>query len=127
MSIDPKKISQTEVMEVIGDPKGFNCIMPDDMADTCGTAKKSSKALKDRGAMDIYFTAVHPLLSGKAIQNLEEADFKEVWFNDTCDFKKKRKFIKNLEIIPTGKLIANIVNNLHNSTSVTDLSINGES
>lgn len=118
---DPKLSNKTEVMEIIGDPRGYNCIIPDDIADTCGTAKNSFFALKEAGALDIYFAAVHPILSGNAIQNLAEADFKGIWFNDTCDLNNKLG-IKNLEIIPTAKWIAEIVTNLHNGGSITDLS-----
>ncbi|MDQ5954896.1 MAG: Phosphoribosyl pyrophosphate synthase [Patescibacteria group bacterium] len=123
---DPKSANQSEVMEVIGDANNFHCIIPDDLADTCGTAVKTFKALKDRGAKDIYFTAIHGVLTGKAVENLNSADFKEVWFSDTCDFTEKEKLIKNLQIMPTANLIAKVIDNLHNGKSITDLSKNGD-
>jgi len=123
---DPKKTNDVEVMEVIGDPEGYHCIMFDDMIDTCGTAKKSFFALKNRGAKNIYFSAVHGILSGKAIENLEEAGFTEIWLTDTCDFTGKKELIKKLEIVPAAKLIARVISNLHNGESITDLSKNGE-
>ena len=113
-------------MEVIGDPAGYHSIIPDDLADTCGTAVKTFKVLKERGVKDVYFTAVHGVLTGKAVENLNSVDFKEVWFSDTCDFSGKQKLIKNLVIMPTAKLIAKVVDNLHNGKSVTDLSKNGD-
>jgi ribose-phosphate pyrophosphokinase len=118
---DPKKSNKSEVMDIIGDPKGFNCIMPDDMADTSGTALKSFVALKDKGALDVYFSAVHPILSGKALENLDEADFKGVWFCNTCNLEEKANKIKNLDIIPVTKLMAKVIRNLHNGDSITDL------
>jgi ribose-phosphate pyrophosphokinase len=118
---DPKKANQAEMMEVIGDAKGYNCIIPDDMADTCGTAVKALRALKDNGAEDVYFTATHAILSGDAVKNLNGAPFKGIWFSDSCLREEDRKNIKNLEVIPTGKLLAMIIDNLHNGASVTEL------
>ncbi len=122
---DPAKANHNEVMEIIGDPKGFNFIMPDDMADTCGTAIKVLKTLKENGAKDVYFTATHAILSGDAIKNLNEAEFKGIWFTDTCLTEEARKSIKKIEVIPTTKLIAQVIDNLHNGVSVTELWHNG--
>jgi ribose-phosphate pyrophosphokinase len=122
---NPKDSNNSEVMDIIGDPRGFNCIMPDDMADTCGTALKSFIALKEKGALDIYFSAVHPILSGNALENLAKADFKGIWFCNTCNLEEKVDKIKNLDIIPVTKLMAKVIDNLHNGESITDLSKNG--
>ncbi|MES2023321.1 MAG: ribose-phosphate diphosphokinase [Patescibacteria group bacterium] len=118
---DPKKANFNEVMEVIGDPAGYNCIIPDDMADTCGTAVKTLKALKDAGAKDVYFAATHAVLSGDAVANLNNASFAGIWFTDSCIPEEKKKMIKNLEIIPTSTLLAQMIDNLHNGESVTAL------
>lgn len=118
---DPKKTNHAEVMELIGDIKGYNAIIPDDMADTCGTAIKCLHALKENGAKDVYFTATHAVLSGNAIENLNNAPFKKVWFSDSCISEEARKNIKNLEIIHTAKMVAMIIDNLHNGKSVTEL------
>lgn len=118
---DPKKLNHAETLEVIGDPNGFDCIIPDDIADTCGTAIKCFKVLKEKGARNIYFTATHAILSKDAIENLNSVKFSGVWFADTCLSLEKSPKIKNLEIISTAKLIAQIIDNLHNGNSVTEL------
>lgn len=118
---DPKKINHNEITEVIGDPKGFNCIMPDDIADTCGTAVKCLKTLKENGALDVYFSATHAILSGDAVKNLNDASFSGIWFTDSCLSEENRLKIKKLEIISTAKLIAQVIDNLHNGNSVTEL------
>ncbi|MFA6257487.1 MAG: ribose-phosphate diphosphokinase [Candidatus Paceibacterota bacterium] len=123
---DPKKANHNEIMEVIGDPRGYNIIMPDDMADTCGTAIKALKTLKENGAKDVYFTTTHAVLSGNAIENLNKADFSGIWFTDSCLGEEVRKKIKNLEVISTAKLIAQVIDNLHNGNSVTELWHNGK-
>jgi ribose-phosphate pyrophosphokinase len=122
---DPRKTNHNEIMEVIGDPKGFNIIMPDDIADTCGTAIKALETLKANGANDVYFVATHAILSGKAVENLNNADFKRIWFTDTCVTEEKAKDINKLEIISTSKLLAGVIDNLHNGNSVTELWHNG--
>ena len=118
---DPKKANHNEVMEVIGDSKDFNCIIPDDIADTCGTAVKCLKTLKENGAKDVYFTATHAVLSDDAVKNLNDAPFSGVWFTDSCLSEENRKKIKRLKIISTAKLIAQVIDNLHNGNSVTEL------
>lgn len=118
---DPKKANYNEVMEVIGDAKGYNCIIPDDMADTCGTAIKTLQALKDSGAKDVYLTATHAVLSGDAVKNLNNAPFSGIWFSDSCLTEENKKNIKRLEVIKTGKILAKIIDNLHNGNSVTEL------
>ncbi len=123
---DPKRANYNEVMEVIGEAKGYNCIIPDDMADTCGTAVKSLLALKENGAKDVYLTATHAILSGDAVKNLNSVPFSGIWFTDSCIREEDRKKIKKLEIIPTGKLLAKIIDNLHNGDSVTELWHNGK-
>lgn len=122
---DPKKTNNSEVMEVIGSPRGFNCIMPDDIADTCGTAIKSLKTLKENGALDVYFAATHATLSGNAIEDLNHALFSGIWFTDSCLLEEDKKKIKKLEVISTAKLIAQVIDNLHNGNSVTELWHNG--
>lgn len=122
---DPKKANHNEVMEVIGEAKGYNCIIPDDIADTCGTAVKAFKTLKENGALDVYFTATHAILSGDAIENLNSVPFKAIWFTDSCIREADRKKIKKLEIISTAKLLAQVIDNLHNGKSVTELWHNG--
>ena len=122
---DPKKANHNEVMEVIGDAKGYHCIMPDDMADTCGTSIKCLKTLKESGAKDVYFAATHAILSGDAVENLNAAPFTGIWFSDSCLSEENRKKIKKLEVISTAKLVAKIIDNLHNGKSVTELWHNG--
>ncbi|MCF7833864.1 MAG: ribose-phosphate diphosphokinase [Candidatus Pacebacteria bacterium] len=118
---DYKKSNHNQIMEVIGDPKGYICIMPDDIADTCGTAVNCLKALKENGAKEVYFTATHAILSGDALDNLNNAEFSGVWLTDSCLDQEKIKKLKNLEVISTSKLIAQVIDNLHNGNSVTAL------
>ena len=122
---DHKKTNHNQVMEVIGDPRGFDCIIPDDIADTCGTAVNCFKALKENGARNVYLSATHAILSGDAIESLNSVPFSGVWFTDTCLSGEYGKKIKKLEMISTAKIIAQVIDNLHNGDSVTALWHNG--
>ncbi len=118
---DHKKANQNKIMEVIGDPAGYDCVVPDDIADTCGTAVNCFKALKDNGAKKVYLAATHAILSGEAVKNLNSVAFSGVWFTDSCLSEESKKRVKKLEVISTGKLIAQLIDNLHNGKSVTAL------
>ncbi len=107
-------------MNVIGNPDGFDCIIPDDIADTCGTALKSARALREKGAKKIYFLAIHGVLSGSALQNLKNANFDGIWLGDTCDISSVKN-LPNFEVISISKLVAKVIANLHNGESINDL------
>ncbi|NMC56652.1 MAG: ribose-phosphate pyrophosphokinase, partial [Eubacteriaceae bacterium] len=81
----------TEVMQVIGDVKGKNLLLIDDMIDTAGTMTNSIKALKEMGAKKIYAAATHGVLSGKAIKNLDEAPVEKVFITNTIELPKEKQ------------------------------------
>ncbi len=120
---DAKKANSAEAVELVGDPSGYNLIMIDDMADTFGTAMKGSLLLKERGAKDIYFAATHGILSGNAIENIEQSGFSKIWLTDTCptNLEDKKDLNKLIEIIPTVDRIAHVIKNLHDGQSVSQL------
>src|SRR5690606_14477667 len=65
------KANQSEVMHIIGDIDGRTCILVDDMVDTAGTLCHAAAALKEHGAEKVYAYCTHPILSGRAIENIE--------------------------------------------------------
>ena len=72
-----------EVVTVVGDVEGKNCLLPDDMIDTGGTMVGAVEALKEYGAKDIFICATHALLSGPAVNRLSELPVTEVAVTDT--------------------------------------------
>ncbi len=121
-SRDSKLMGTTTVHGVHGDLENSDIIFIDDLADTCGTAKGAALAAKERGAHKIYFFATHPVLSGKAIENINEAGFDGVFFTDTIALTEtQRKEIKNLKVLSVGKLAAQVIDNIHNGKSVSGL------
>ena len=82
----------SEVVNVVGEVEGRDCILADDMIDTAGTVAEAAQALKDLGAKDIYVCATHALLSGPAVERLTNAPIKEVTVTDTVAIPQEQRF-----------------------------------
>src|SRR5213595_418634 len=82
----------SEVMNVVGEVEGLDCILVDDMIDTAGTVSEASRALKQMGAKNVYVCATHALLSGPAKQRLSESPIAEVAVTDTINIPESRRF-----------------------------------
>jgi ribose-phosphate pyrophosphokinase len=94
-----------EEMTVVGDVQGRPCVLVDDMIDTATTIAKGANALAQQGAGPIYAAATHPVLSGKAVQNLEEAPISEVVVTNTMPIPEEKRFDK-LKVLSIAPLIA---------------------
>ena len=81
-------------MNIIGDVSSKTCLIVDDMVDTAGTLCKASVALKDHGAKAVIAYATHPVLSGKAIQNIEKSALNELVVTDTIELNEEAKNAK---------------------------------
>jgi ribose-phosphate pyrophosphokinase len=110
----------SEVMNVVGEVEGRDCILVDDMIDTAGTVSEASRALKDMGAKDVYVCASHALLSGPARDNLMKAPIKEVAVTNTIAIPESREFDK-LTVLSVGELLAKAVRLTHAEQSVSSL------
>jgi len=109
-----------EVLNVVGDVEGRDCLLADDMIDTAGTVSEAAIALKKLGARDIYICATHALLSGPAVERLSSAPVKEVTVTDTIAIPASRKF-PQLHVLSIGELLAKAIRNTHAYQSVSSL------
>lgn len=109
-----------EVMNVVGDVEGMDCIIPDDMIDTAGTVSEAARALKERGAGDVYVCATHALLSGPAVERLMQAPITEVVVTDTIALRPEIRFDK-LKVLSVGDLLAKAIRFTHSDQSVSSL------
>lgn len=109
-----------EVLNVVGEVDGRDCLIPDDMIDTAGTVTAAARALKDLGAQDIYVCATHPLLSGPAAERLSSAPIREVTVTDTVEIAPEHRF-PTLSVLSVGDLLAKAVRNTHDDQSVSSL------
>jgi len=104
-----------EIMNIIGKVKGKNAILIDDIIDSAGTITGAAKALKEKGAKDIYIIATHAIFSGPAVERLKDDSIKEVVVTNTIEIPKEKRFHK-LKIISLAKLIANSITKVHEGT-----------
>lgn len=114
------KANVAEVVNVVGEVAGRDCLIPDDMIDTAGTVSEAARALKSLGANDIYVCATHALLSGPAVERLTAAPITEVVLTDTIAIPPERRF-PTLTVLSTGELIAKAIRFTHSDQSVSSL------
>jgi ribose-phosphate pyrophosphokinase len=109
-----------EVVNVVGDVVGKDCIIPDDMIDTAGTVTEAARALKGLGAKDIYVCATHALLSGPAVERLRAAPITEVVITDSIAIAPEKMFDR-LTVLSVGELLAKAIRFTHSEQSVSSL------
>lgn len=114
------KANVAEVLNVIGDVDGRDCVIADDMIDTAGTMSEAARALKKLGAKDVYACATHALLSGPARDRLADAPITEVTVTDTIAIPEVRRF-PSLHVLSVGELLAKAIRFTHAEQSVSSL------
>jgi len=115
------KPGQSKVMNVIGDVKDQTCIIVDDIIDSGGTIVNAAKALKERGAKDVYVYITHGVLSGEAVKKIKNSVIKNLVITDTIDNINRVKGVKNIEVLSISSLMGEAIKRISNSTSVSDL------
>ena len=112
--------SKAEVLNIIGDVYGKNCVIFDDEIDTAGTMVEAMNFLKEEGAQDIYACATHGVFSGPAVQRLVEAPVKEVIITNTIDLPPHKRFDK-LTCLSVAPLLGEVIRRIHLGISVGEL------
>lgn len=112
--------SRAEVLNVIGDVKGKNCLIFDDEIDTAGTVAQAMAFLKEEQALEIYACVTHAVLSGPAVQRLTEAPVREVVATNTIALPPHKCFSK-LTILSVAPLLAEVIRRIHLGISVGEL------
>ena len=122
--INKKRIKPNEIhsMELVGEVKGKNVIIVDDMADTLGTMKKAAELMKINGAKSIRAVAIHGVLSGNALENLDSSLLTELIISDTIEDVLKIRNSK-LKVVSSSKLIAKTINALNQKKSVHEINL----
>ncbi len=110
-----------EVMHLIGDVSGKSAIILDDMIDTAGTLTQAARALKEHGASSIYACATHGVLSGPAIERLNESDIEEVLITDTIPLGDKEALTSKVKVLTVAELLAEAIRRIHEDESVSSL------
>ena len=117
-----EKANESEVMRLIGDVEGKNCIIVDDMVDTAGTISKAATSLKEQGAKQIYAAATHGVLSGPAYERFAASPFHEIIFTNTLAIDQSKR-LPNMRILSVAPLIGEAILRIHEERSVSSLFI----
>ena len=114
------KPNVAEVMNIVGNIEGKTCILIDDIIDTAGTITLGAQALKDRGAKEVYASCSHAVLSGQALDRIENSPIKELVYANTIDIPEEKKLDKMVPLC-VGDLIAKAIYKIHNNEPVSVL------
>jgi ribose-phosphate pyrophosphokinase len=112
-----KKANVIEHMELIGDVNGRNVIIVDDMVDTAGTLTKAAELMMERGAKSVRALATHGILSGKAIERIEQSHLEELIITDSIPLKRSTSKIK---VVTCAPLFADVMHRVQNNKSIGD-------
>jgi ribose-phosphate pyrophosphokinase len=115
------KPNEAQVMNIIGDVKGHDCLLLDDMVDTAGTLAEGAGALKANGAGNIYAACTHAVLSGPAVQRLNDSPLSELIATNTIALDNKQKECKKLKVLSVAPLLAEAITRIHEETSLSSL------
>ena len=114
------EINVAEVMNVIGDVKGRNAVIMDDMIDTGGSIIKAAEALHEKGAEKIFAACTHPVFSADAVERLDRSVIDEIVVTNTIPMRGKKKSEK-IRVLSIAELLSNAIYSIHNNTSVSSL------
>jgi ribose-phosphate pyrophosphokinase len=112
-----------EVMNVVGDVEGCHCLIVDDIIDTGGTLVKSTEALLDKGASGVSACATHAVLSGPAVERIDESALEEVVFTNSIPLLPEAQQSRKIKSLSIAKLLAEAIRSIHEETSVSVLFI----
>ena len=115
------KANVSEVMHVIGEIEGRNCVIMDDMIDTAGTLVKAAEVLKERGAKRVFAYCTHPIFSGPAIERIAASQLDEVVITNTIPLNDKARSCKKIRQLSVAFLFAETIRRISDGESVTSL------
>ena len=120
--VDKRRISgeDTEAMNILGDIKGKNLIIVDDLVATASSLVEAASALKKQGGKDIYAAITHPVLSGPAIKRISDSVIKKLFVTNTIPVENGKKH-KKIEVLSIAPLLAEAIKRIHNEESVSCL------
>jgi len=115
------KPNMAKVMNIIGDVEGKTCIIVDDMVDTAGTLCQAAAALKEHGAQAVYAYCTHPVLSGNAIDNLNNSVINQLIVTDTIPLSPEAGACERIRVVSVAWMLAETIRRIHFEESVSSL------
>lgn len=122
--VDKRRSQETgaaEVMNVVGDVEGRTCILQDDIVDTAGTMQKAATALKANGAAKVLACAVHGVLSGPALERIEQSPIEQMIVTNTIRLDDKQARCPKVVSLSVARLLAQAIRSIHEESSVSSL------
>jgi ribose-phosphate pyrophosphokinase len=116
-----ERAGESEVMNVIGEVKGYTCILVDDIVDSGGTLVNAADALLKEGATDVYAYITHGVLSGKAVERVNASRLKELVITDSIQPSEAVRSAKNIRVLPIANLIGEAIARTAKEESVSSL------
>jgi ribose-phosphate pyrophosphokinase len=121
------KANVSEVMHIIGEVEGRNCVIMDDMVDTAGTLAKAAEVLKERGAHKVVAYCTHPVLSGAAVQRIEHSPLDELVVVNTIPLSEQARACGKIRQVSCAPLLAETIRRISRGDSVLSLFAEDES
>jgi ribose-phosphate pyrophosphokinase len=115
------RANQSEVMNIIGEVDGKNCVMIDDMVDTAGTLCHAAGALKNQGATSVTAYITHPVLSGPAVKRITESQLDEIVVTDTIPLNEEARACSKIRQLSTAELLGETIRRIADDESVSSL------
>jgi ribose-phosphate pyrophosphokinase len=116
-----ERANESEVMNIIGDVEGKRCVIVDDILDTAGTMCNAAQALTEAGAASVSASVSHAVLSGPAIERINESTLEEVIVTNSVPLAEKSKLCSKLKVVSIAPLLAEAIRRIHHSDSVSSL------
>jgi len=116
-----EKAGESEIMHIIGEVENKTCVILDDIADSAGTLCNAAKALKYKGAKEIYSYIAHGVLSGNALQKIQSSEIKELVLTDSISASEEVKNAKNIRHISIAPLMGEAIKRINSDSSVSAL------
>ena len=114
------KPNVSEIMNIIGDVKGKNCILVDDIIDTAGTICNAAVALKEKGAKKVYGVATHGVLSGPAVERIKNSELEKFIITDTIMLPEE-KHIDKIDVVSVARIFASAIRRINHNDSVSEM------
>jgi ribose-phosphate pyrophosphokinase len=116
-----ERANVSEVMHIIGEVEGRDCVLLDDMIDTAGTLTNGAKALADAGARKVLAAATHAVLSGPAVDRIAKSNIEEVIVTNTLPLREEAKASGKFKVLTVARILGEAIKRIHNSDSVSSL------
>lgn len=116
-----ERANVSEVLHIIGDVRGRDVLIVDDIVDTAGTLTQGAKALVESGARRVFATCTHPVLSGPAIDRIKNSPIEELVVTDTIPLTEQGDACSQIKVLSVGNLLAEAIRRIHDDESVSSL------